>query len=170
MYCPNCNAENLEGAVFCVNCGAKLDSGVANDNANQSYNQSYDRNQPYQQPGYAQQTNYVQQPNYVQQTNYAQQPNYTQKPVAPVQDEHMSVGAWVGVFCINLIPCVGSLVYIIMMFVWAFGNTPKKSLKNFAKAQLLIMAVLLVLSAIIAAIVVASGVNIVGKSNSYYYH
>ena len=82
----------------------------------------------------------------------------------------MSVGAWVGVFCINLIPCVGSLVYLIMMFVWAFGNTPKKSLKTFAKAQLLILAVVLVLVIIVYAIVLATGVSLTNSYRSSYYY
>lgn len=54
-------------------------------------------------------------------------------------DEHVSIGMWIGIFLINLIPCVGVLAYIVMMFVWAFGSSKKKSLKNFAKAQLIIL-------------------------------
>ena len=53
-------------------------------------------------------------------------------------DEPVSVGMWLGIFLINLIGC---LVYIILMFVWAFGNNTKKSLKNFARAQLIILLI-----------------------------
>jgi len=57
------------------------------------------------------------------------------------ENEPVSVGMWLGIFLINLIPCVGCLVYMILMFVWAFGNNTKKSLKNFARAQLIILLI-----------------------------
>lgn len=79
----------------------------------------------------------------------------------------MTVGGWIGVFCINLIPCVGSLVYLIMMFVWAFGSTPKKSLKTFARAQLIIMAIVLVLTIIVLVILFASGFFVANQFYSY---
>ena len=159
MYCPNCNSENPEGVKFCVNCGNQLDNGVSKDNAyqdyNQNYNQNYNQAQPYQQPNYNQAQPY-------------QQPNYVQPPAASTEDEHMTVGGWIGVFCINLIPCVGSLVYIIMMFVWAFGSTPKKSLKTFAKAQLLMMAIAIVLLIILLIILFAAGAFATHSAYSYY--
>ena len=144
MYCPKCNSENPEGVKFCVNCGNQLDNGVSKDNAYQNYNQNYNQAQPYQQP------------------------NYVQPPAASTEDEHMTVGGWIGVFCINLIPCVGSLVYIIMMFVWAFGSTPKKSLKTFAKAQLLIMAIAIVLVIILFIIIFAVVSSSTHNAYSYY--
>lgn len=144
MYCPKCNSENPEGVKFCVNCGNQLDNGVSKDNAYQNYNQNYNQAQPYQQP------------------------NYVQPPAASTEDEHMTVGGWIGVFCINLIPCVGSLVYIIMMFVWAFGSTPKKSLKTFARAQLLIMAIVLVLVIILFIIIFAVVSSSTHNAYSYY--
>jgi hypothetical protein len=73
------------------------------------------------------------------------QPTY--QPVMPqsyAPDEHVSVGGWIGIFCINLIPLIGWLIYIIMLFVWAFGDTKKKTLKNFAKANLVIFAIFFV--------------------------
>ncbi len=144
MYCPKCNSENPEGVKFCVNCGNQLDNGVSKDNAYQNYNQNYNQAQPYQQP------------------------NYVQPPAASTEDEHMTVGGWIGVFCINLIPCVGSLVYIIMMFVWAFGSTPKKSLKTFAKAQLLMMAIAIVLVIILFIIIFAVVSSSTHNAYSYY--
>ena len=148
MYCPKCNSENPEGVKFCVNCGNQLDNGVSKDNAYQDYNQNYNQNYNQAQP--------------------YQQPNYVQPPAASTEDEHMTVGGWIGVFCINLIPCVGSLVYIIMMFVWAFGSTPKKSLKTFARAQLLIMAIVLVLVIILFIIIFAVVSSSSHNAYSYY--
>lgn len=62
-------------------------------------------------------------------------------PVPVKREEEVSVGMWIGIFLINIIPCIGPLVYIIMMFIWAFGETPKKALKNFAKANLILILI-----------------------------
>lgn len=148
MYCPHCNSENPEGVKFCVHCGCKVENSVSNDNTGKDYNQSY------------------QQPNY-NQTQPNQQPVYVQQPASKAKDEHMTVGGWLGVFCINLIPFVGTLIYLIMMFVWAFGSTPKKSLKTFARAQLLIMAIAIVLVIILFIIIFAV---VSSNHNAYSYY
>lgn len=131
---------------------------------NDSWNNAQDNGQNYSAQSYQQPygSDYNQTPSY-------QQPNYVQNNVNN-QDEHMSVLAWIGVFCLNLIPCVGNLVYIIMMFVWAFGNTPKKSLKTYARAQLLILAIVLVLFIIVLIISAIAGVSFASQlGNSSYY-
>lgn len=86
--------------------------------------------------------------------NENQQPQYSQ-PVPPVNnttyvqmppaEEVSSVGDWVLTIFLTTIPCVG----LIMLFVWAFGGSAKKSKSNWAKAQLiwaLIWAVLGILA------------------------
>jgi len=97
------------------------------------------------------------------QGNQQQQHHTYMPPPSPVYaqptEEPVSVGFWIGIFCINLIPCVGSLVYIIMMFVWAFGDTKKKSLRNFARAQLILMAIVLVLAIVISVMVAVLGIS-----------
>lgn len=157
MYCPHCNSENPEGVKFCTHCGNQMENSVSNNNTNQAYNQNYNQNynQSYQQPNYNQAQPY-------------QQPVYVQQPAANTEEEHMTVGGWIGVFCINLIPFVGTLIYIIMMFVWAFGSTPKKSLKTFAKAQLLMMAIALVLVIILFIIIFAVVSSSTHNAYSYY--
>jgi len=102
---------------------------------------------------------------YVPPAQFAVPPVYA----APSNDnEHVSTGKWIGIFCINLIPCVGSLVYMIMMFVWAFGSTPAKSLKTFAKAQLILFAVVLGISIIAGIISLVTGASLFEALSSYY--
>ena len=112
----------------------------------QDYQRPYgtDNNQNYQN-SYG--TGYNQTPSY-------QQPNYNNMSN---DEEHVSVLHWIGIFCLNIIPCVGPIVYLIMMFVWAFGSTPKKSLKNFARAQLILSAIALGIMIIMIIISVATG-------------
>lgn len=129
---------------------------------NQDYQQSYGAND-YQQP-YGSQPDYN---NYNQTPSY-QQPNYNNMSNA---EEHVSVLHWIGIFCLNIIPCVGPIVYIVMMFIWAFGSTPKKSLKNFARAQLILFAIALGIMLIIVIISLVTGAAILSSASSYssYY-
>lgn len=140
-----------------------------NNNQNPQQNQNTYSAQDYQQP-YGNDNNQNYQNSYG--TGYNQTPSYQQPNYNNINndDEHVSVLMWIGVFCINLIPCVGSLVYIIMMFVWAFGSTPKKSLKNFARAQLIVLAVVVVIFLILFITSLATGAAIFSNANRYSYY
>lgn len=90
------------------------------------------------------------------------------------EEEHVSVWQWVGIMAINLIPCVGPLAYIIMMFVWGFGSTPKHSLKTYARASLIMMLIGIVLWIVLFLIIFAIAGGIAGfdeifNRNGYYY-
>ena len=60
----------------------------------------------------------------------------------------MTIGEWMVTLLILCIPCVN----IIMMFVWAFGGSSKKSKSNYFKASLIFTAIVLVLYFIVFAI------------------
>ena len=156
MLCPRCNTNNPDGSTFCSGCGLTLiDSEKAQANISESYNaygsttpqttQSYYDNQPY--------SSFNAPPQYPVQNPAPYQQNMINYP--PYQDpyaEHVSVLQWIGLFCLNLIPGIGSLVYLIFMFVWAFSNTPKRSLKTFAQAQLIIAGIVIVILILIRGI------------------
>ena len=76
-------------------------------------------------------------------SNYQQYPysnyNYNGNYQVPYQqnspldlEEPMKMGEWLVSLLITLVPCIG----LIMIFVWAFGSTEKKSKSNFFKAYL----------------------------------
>ena len=56
-------------------------------------------------------------------------------------EEPVKVSEWVVSMVVMMIPCVN----IIMMFVWAFSNTEKKSKSNFFKAYLIFFAIAMAL-------------------------
>ena len=80
--------------------------------------------------------------------NPQQTPVYGQPEVEPV----MTVGEWALTILITCIPCVN----IIMLLVWAFGSGTSKTKSNWAKAQLIFVAIGVVLSIIISAVMGAS--------------
>jgi hypothetical protein len=56
--------------------------------------------------------------------------------------EPVSVGEWIVTYLITAIPLVG----IVMLFVWAFGDSVKPSKANWAKASLIMAGISLLLS------------------------
>lgn len=77
----------------------------------------------------------------VQGGNY-EQPAYQQPAYQPELEEPMSMGEWLITYLIQLIPCAG----LIMMFVWAFSKSEKKSKSNYFKATLIWYAIWSVIS------------------------
>lgn len=74
--------------------------------------------------------------------NEQQQPVYGQ-PVYYQPQSDMSIGEWVGTLILTCIPLVG----FICLIVWAASSSDeKKSRKNWAIAQLIVMAIMTVLS------------------------
>ena len=85
-------------------------------------------------------------PVYNQQT-YNSGINYGMPP-QPYQDpknlEPVPIGTWLGIMFLSLIPCVN----LIMLFVWAFSDG-RESRKNWAKAQLIFIAIMIVLEIVV---------------------
>lgn len=65
---------------------------------------------------------------------------YKEKPVSFLN--------WLGTYGLMLIPIFGWLVYLVMLFVWAFGNNTPESKRNWARATL-IYTVITVIVAIV---------------------
>ena len=57
------------------------------------------------------------------------------------QDEVVTMGEWIIALLVMCVPCVN----VVMMFVWAFGSSTKKSKSNFFKAALIMYAIFIVL-------------------------
>lgn len=81
------------------------------------------------------------------QENGSQYSHYYEAPVQPQMqpqmsygqdlEEPVSMGEWIISMLLMCIPCIN----IIMMFVWAFGGSAKKSKSNFFKAALIWYAI-----------------------------
>ena len=71
--------------------------------------------------------------------------SYQTKAKTPV-----SIGGWIGRSLIPCIPLVGGLVYFIMLFIWSGNKEKEESFRNWAKAQLIVIGVVAVLSIILA--------------------
>jgi hypothetical protein len=76
----------------------------------------------------------------------------------------ISIGGWIGRSLIPMIPLVGGIVYLIMLFIWSGDKTKEDTFRNWAKAQLIIMAIVIVLTIILVAVF---GVAFAEIANSY---
>lgn len=72
----------------------------------------------------------------------------------PAAREPISVGGWIGRSLIPLIPVVGGIVYLIMLFVWSGDTKKEDTFRNWAKAQLIVMLVAVILAVVIAAVAI----------------
>ncbi|MCM1173543.1 MAG: hypothetical protein NC341_00680 [Blautia sp.] len=68
-------------------------------------------------------------------------------------EEPVKMSEWLIALLLMMLPCVN----IVMMFVWAFSKTEKKSKSNFFKAYLIVFGIMFVLYMIILIIAVAAG-------------
>lgn len=83
-------------------------------------------------------------------------PGYYQMGAPEGYEEPVTVGEWIITLLLWMVPCVN----IILMFVWAFSKTEKKSKSNFCKAQLIMMGIVLGIYLLIAFLVIVMGVGI----------
>ncbi len=112
---------------------------------------------------------------YNQQYNAQYQQTYNAQPVPPVvpsygspETQPVSIGGWIGVMLLSCLP----LVNLIMLFVWAFSSSTKKSLKNYARAALIMILIVLVIAIVISVIFAVCGINIFNGffRGGYYYY
>ena len=79
-----------------------------------------------------------------------------QQPMGGMPKAPVTVGGWIGRSLIPMIPIVGWLVYIIMLFIWTGDSTKEDTFRNWAKAQLIVMGVTIVVVVLFYVILGAS--------------
>ena len=152
MKCSKCGVELENGALFCASCGAKVEPEAATEAASAA------NSAPAPAP----------------------QPSFTTQPITIVNNTNqsdgapVSLGGWICRSLIPLIPCVGGIIYIVMLFIWAFDTKYDSTSRNWAKSVLILALAGIVLGIIAAVVAVSLGVipavlnNITGY-NSYHY-
>ena len=90
---------------------------------------------------------------------YQDQPAAAYSAPAPYQDASpLSIGNYLIMMIISVIP----IVNLVMLFVWGFGNS-NLNRKNYARAQLIVLAIGVVLSIIFGASIAASLASLTGR-------
>ena len=171
--CAYCNALNDDNNSFCEICGKPF---AAEESAENGTAPETQQGFSSQEAASAAQSQYAQVPG--AQPQYGQPPfgsapysaPYVQPGAYPPVNENalpeeykpVSVGAYVGYTILFSIPIIG----FIMLLVTALSSTNKKSLRNFARAQLILLIIGVVLSFAFMAFIIAL---IPAIDYGYYY-
>lgn len=87
---------------------------------------------------------------------------YERPAAAPATTTDMSVGAWIGTLILTCIP----IVNLICLIVWAVSSSPeKRSRKNWAIAQFVVILIGIVLSVFLYSVI---GVSLMSALSSVY--
>jgi len=90
---------------------------------------------------------------------YQDQPAAAYTTPAPYEDASpLSIGSYLIMMIVSVIP----IVNLVMLFVWGFGNS-NRNRKNYARAQLIVLAIGIVLSIIFGASIIASFASFAGR-------
>lgn len=92
-----------------------------------------------------------------QNNQYQTPPAPYQNPMAYEDTSPLSIGNYIIMMLISVIP----IVNLVMLFVWGFGNSNRNK-KNYARAQLIMMAIGVVLSIIFGASILAACASLYG--------
>ncbi len=151
MYCPECGVNNDEGALFCSNCGAKLDASAAKPAAPISSTPTTPSPgvPPANQPGYQQPPPGYGQPGYQQSPPGYGQPGYQQPPPGYGQPGYQSGNVAYQPYQMDHIDTIW---YICAFFIFPIGFimwfTNKDTKPKSAKNMLIIAVISLVLTLI----------------------
>lgn len=148
MFCGKCGKSLAEGTKFCGGCGEEQLAKVAS--AQEAVVQAV---QPPRSQVDTSQLSYV----------APQQQSY-RAPQSVSGD--LSVGDYIGMMLLMGIP----ILNLILLLVWGFGGSTNTNKKNFARAYLVIGAIIVALWIILIVIIAASGGALMRSlSRSMYY-
>ncbi|HHV99811.1 MAG TPA: zinc ribbon domain-containing protein [Clostridiaceae bacterium] len=149
MFCANCGNKLPEGAKFCGGCGVKTepvqpDYTVSEKSAPMRPAPPPPINTPLVQTASSHQQAYAP----LQSTAYSGQ----------LGDEPLRVGQYIGMFLLMCVP----ILNIILLFVWGFGSSANLNKKNFARAALILCAIMLIFWIVAGGIIRNSLGSIIG--------
>ncbi|MBQ8600855.1 MAG: hypothetical protein IJ407_05720 [Clostridia bacterium] len=170
--CQNCNFECNDQDRFCGKCGmpfpevkAETEEVAPIVEEPKAEEEATPEVPVYQKP--------EEEPQPAEQSRTYQVPPRYMPPQKTNEEEPISVGKWVLYHLIPFIPGVGSLIYIVMLFIWSFGSGEQNAtFRNWAKSQLIVTAIsfVLVLFIVILVVVLAvTGAVAMDNSMDYYY-
>ena len=149
--CPKCNTLNNDVNVFCESCGnalpvenpapeAPINEASAVETAQSQY-QQYAPVPPM----------------------YAMPPQFNED-MLPEEYKPVSVGKYIGYSILFALPLVG----FIMLLVTAFSGGTNKSLKNYARAMLVMYAIGVVLGIVLVVLMGVLGMSMMDSGMMYY--
>lgn len=126
-----------EAANFCFYCGASLPGSSGADFVRE------EKSKPEERQG--QNTNQAN--SYFNRIVSSIKPGSAQAGSEIEKEAPVPFGTWLILLLLPFVPYVGSLIFIVILFLWAFGSKSTKTQKNFSRAMLIFVAVIMVVAA-----------------------
>ena len=149
MFCANCGKKLPEGTKFCGSCGAK--TGPVQPAYTASAEPAPMRHNPpssaYPPPAHTA-------PSYQQAYTPPQSTAYSGQPGV----ESLRVGQYIGMFFLMCVP----ILNIILLFMWGFGSSTNLNKKNFARAVLILCAIMLIFWIVAGGLIMGALYSILG--------
>lgn len=127
MYCENCGKQLPGTTKFCDQCGTRTSVPISAPPAEEALKAEPEAQAAPPPP------------------KPAPQPQTIFSNTLSL-DRPLSVGSYLGIFFLMSIP----IINIIMVFVWALGSTVNRNKKNYAIAVLILMAISIILTILLA--------------------
>ena len=163
MFCEVCGRPiKNEDANFCEYCGASLRENKTEDNLSSVYQQNEAISQG--------ETIQMNQPAW--QGSVYQKMAQDQKQDVQQSEKPVSFLTWLGTLLLGIVPFV-NIVYVVLLFVWAFSEGNNVTRKNWARAQLVVSLISIVVAFIFVVVVISgvlsSGMTMDDYLNATYY-
>ena len=154
--CSKCNAVNNDNNVFCETCGNAFPIENSVPQASE-FEVAAENSAP--QPQYQPYPNVP--------PMYAMPPQFNED-MLPDEYKPVSVGKYIGYSFLFSIPFVG----FIILLITAFGSSTNKSLKNYARAMLVMYAIAVVLCIVMVVLMGALGLSMMesGMDSGIMYY
>lgn len=151
-FCTKCGTRLAEGTKFCTLCGAVISNGRTDKPGERSSEPFKDvRTQPDHPPAPPRVNSGNNHAARNMPPNGAGTGNTFNPPVKETRYEPLSVGAFIGITFLMMIPVVN----LILLIVWACGGAKNPNTRNYARASLIMMVVYIVLFIILGMFIVS---------------
>ncbi|MBQ2885843.1 MAG: zinc ribbon domain-containing protein [Alphaproteobacteria bacterium] len=136
--CNKCGNELQKGAIICRSCGQRFigvpSAGDTVSNKQKKAKSVREEKMKVKEKSKAPAESRVK-------DDVASVQENVQKKAVISNDSVLTTGNFISMYVLQLIPCVN----IIMLFIWAFGKSSNLNKRNYARAQLIVAVIALVL-------------------------
>lgn len=177
MICKVCGRTIAnEEANFCDYCGASFREMKSGEDTAQTNTTPFSMDgQVSGEQTYHQDQQYTQNQPAWQGQSHQQAQSYQQmsQSINNQKERPISFLNWLGTMLLPYVPVFGSITYIVMLFIWAFGKDSNPSKKNWARAKLVVTAIgiifMIIIIAYVTGSILSSGMTLEDYVNTTYY-
>lgn len=91
--------------------------------------------------------------------NYDDKAKYVEQRGNSAIEKPMTMWKWIGFYLLNVLPVVGQIIILVLLFKWSSKRNPDKSLQGFAKANLLLILLTIIIFIVFTALIAAGVIN-----------